>query len=361
MNTAPFYQNKALQAVLAIVGLILLLVWMQGGFTAKTPPGTTPAPEAKPAGIGHKAKAELRQIGETMRWPGTVTARSVAQIAPKLPARILDLTVHAGEAVKTGQIVARLEQSEPQSRVSGARSALAVVEAHAAKATADLRRAQNLFDREAATKQSLEAAQAAARSADAQVAEAQANIAAAQSRLGETVLRAPFDGIVVKRTLEPGDMAQPGAPVLTIQSNQKLRVEAAIPESCAQGVAVGASLTAVIGVKTYAVKVEEIAPATDPQTRTVLVKAGFDGSGFDKSSPAQPGAFAWIEQHCGGRTVLVIPAAAVSRSGQLETVRLVEKDSVKLRHIRTGKLEGDQVEVLSGLVAGDVVLTGGGR
>ena len=353
MNDIQHYK-KPIQALVSILGLVLLLVWMEGGFTSKTPPGTAQAAEKSEPVHGPTAKVESRESVEVMRWPATVTARSVAQVAPKVPARILSLNVQAGDSVQAGQIVARLDQTELQSRVDQARSALAAAQAQSVKATADLRRTQNLFQREAATQQSLEASQAAARSAEAQVAQAKAAIATAESLLAETTLRAPFDGTVVKRNLEPGDMAQPGIPVITVQTSQKLRVEAAIPENCARAIALGQSLKAQVAGQTHTVKVEEIAPASDPQTRTVLVKAGLEG-------PAQPGAFAWIEQACGQRSVLLVPAAAVSRSGQLESVRLLDQGQAKLRHVRTGKAHDGFVEVLSGLKAGDVVLVGGGK
>ncbi|MDD5034008.1 MAG: efflux RND transporter periplasmic adaptor subunit, partial [Methylococcaceae bacterium] len=201
-----------------------------------------------------------------------------------------------------------------------------------------------------------EASQAAARTAAAQVGEARAAIATAQSLLTETVLRAPFDGAVVKRNLEPGDMGLPGSAVLTLQSSQRLRVEAAIPEDCAGRLTKDMNLTARIGEKDYAAKVEEIAPAIDPQTRTVLVKAG-----LENPSAAQPGAFAWLQQACGRRRALLVPLAAVSRSGQLESVHRVVGGIARLRQVRTGKVREDRVEILSGLQEGDVVLLGGGK
>ena len=350
MNDITNYK-KPIQALVSLLGLVLLLVWMQGGFTSKTPPGTAHANEKAGPVRGATATVELRESVETMRWPATVTARSVAQIAPKVPARILSLSVQAGDKVTAGQIVARLDPTELQSRVDQARSALTAAQALSAKATADWHRTQNLFKQEAATQQSLEAAVAAARGAEAQVAQAKAGIATAESLSAETVLRAPFDGIVVKRNLEPGDMAQLGLPVLTVQSSQQLRVEAAIPETCARAISIGQSLRAQIAGLGRNARIEEIAPAADPQSRTVLVKAGLDG-------PAQPGAFAWVEQACGQRSALLVPAAAVSRSGQLESVLLLEQGVPKLRHVRTGKAYGEQVEVLSGLRQGDVVLLG---
>jgi RND family efflux transporter MFP subunit len=356
MSDKQNYNRKLIQALVSIAGLVLLLVWMQGGFTSKVKPGTAQAAEKAEPTHGMTAKAELRDMGEVRRWPGTVAARSVAQVAPKVSARIVEITVKTGDAVKAGQIVARLDPSELQSRTNQARSALDATQAQAAKAEADLRRTQNLFKQEAATQQSLEAAQAAARSASARVAEARAAIATTESVLAETVLRAPFDGTVVRRNLEPGDTALPGAALLTVQSGEKLRVEAAIPESCARSLQPGASVRVIWNDTGASAKVEEIAPAADPQTRTVLVKAGLDNPGA-----ARPGAFVWIEQVCGGRQALLVPAAAISRSGQLESVRLLEQGVAKLRHVRTGKAYQGQVEVLSGLKPGDVVVLGDGQ
>lgn len=343
--------NKLAYSLVSITGLVLMLVWMQGGFVSKVPPGTAQAAEKTEPVQGPAAKVEQKEIGETMRWPGTVAARTVVQVSPKVPARILEITVRAGDAVKAGQLLARLDPTELQSRANQARSGLEAAQAQAARADANLRRVQSLFAQEAATQQSLEAAQAEAKSAAAQVGQARAAIAAAESVVSETSLHAPFDGVIVKRNLEPGATALPGTAVLTLQSGQKLRVEAAVPESCARRLQPGAELRAVLGEKAYAAIVEEIAPAADPQTRTVLIKAGLANSGA-----AQPGAFVWLEQRCGGRGVLLVPAVAVSRSGQLESVRLLEQGVAKLRHVRTGKAQDGSVEVLSGLRAGDVVV-----
>ncbi len=345
--------SKLIQALVSILGLVLLLVWMQGGFTAKVQPGTAHAAGKNEPVHGPTVTVMSKEIHETLLWPGTVTARTVTQIAPKVPARILAIYVNTGDTIKTGQLVARLDPNELGSRVTQARSSLMAAEAQATKTGSDLRRTQSLFDQEAATQQSLEAAQAAAHMAQAQVAEARASIEVAQTLLAETELHSPFEGTVLRRNQEPGDMAMPGMPVLTVQSGQRLRVEAAIPTSCAGDLHVGDLLNARIADKTYPVKVEEITPAADPKTSTFLVKAG-----LENANVAKPGVFVWLEQNCGSRKTLLIPASAVSRSGQLESVQLVLEGSLRLRHIRTGKLRDGWAEVLSGLKEGDVVLAG---
>lgn len=349
-------RHKIYQILASIAGLILLLVWLEGGFNRKTPPGTAEAAEGAAKDLGPVIQVELKEIDDIRSWPGTVTARTVAQIASKVPARVLEIRVGAGDPVKTGQVLARLDEQELRARLNQARAALAAAEAHSARAGADARRTQNLFDQEAATRQMLDAALAASRSSAAQVAEARAAIAAAESVAGEGILRAPFDGAVIKRLMDPGDMALPGQPILTMQSVQHLRVEAAIPESCARLLQQGQGLKALIGSEDYPAKVEEIAPAADPQTRTVLIKAA-----LDPQAHTQPGTFVWLEQACGRYSALLIPEGAVRRTGQLENVRVVLDGKSTLRHVRTGKIHDGSIEILSGLKEGERVLSGGGK
>jgi len=344
---------KLIYALISIAALILLLVWMQGGFTRKTPPGTTALEAGEPV-QGQTVRVIAREIDDLMAWPGTVSARTVAQVASKITARIVQISVRAGDTVRAGQVLAKLDERELQSKLMQARSALKAAQAQAARSGAEAHRVQNLFDQQAATQQSLETAQAAARTATARVAEARAAIGEAESLFAETSLRAPFDGVVVRRTLEPGDVALAGSPVLTLQSTQRLRIEAAIPERCARIIQKGETLSTRIGPNVYPVVVEEIAPAADPKTRTVLIKTG-----LDPQIETQPGAFAWIEQACGRHRALLIPAASVSRSGQLESVRRVEDGRAVLRLIRTGRSHDGLIEVLSGLAEGDTIMLGG--
>jgi multidrug efflux pump subunit AcrA (membrane-fusion protein) len=98
-------------------------------------------------------------------------------------------------------------------------------------------------------------------------------------------------------------------------------------------------------------RLEEVAPSTDPKSHTVLVKAGLPAE-----AGARPGAFGRLIQTCDRRSALLVPSAAVSRSGQLELVRVLEDGRPRVRNVRTGKRHGDDVEVLSVCARGSVVL-----
>jgi RND family efflux transporter MFP subunit len=345
-------------ALASVAGLVFLLMWMQGAFEHKVAPGLSEAVAAEKAARGPTAKVTRREADDVFAWPGTVTAKTVTQVAPKIPGRLLDITVRAGDRVKRGQVLARMDEAEIQAHLGQARSALVAAEAESGRLRADAGRLQNLYAKQAATRQDLDTALAAARAAAARVDEAREAIRAIESRLSETVLRAPFDGVVVQRNQEPGDVALPGGAVVTLQQSQQLRIEAAIPANCAGLVRIGNELKARTAnpARDFRVLVDEIQPAADPRTRTVLVKARLpDGSGVS------PGAFGWLYQSCGRSDVLLVPETAVSRIGQLESVRLVVNGEVKLRHVRTGKRHDGLVEILSGLNEGDVVQLAGGR
>lgn len=406
-STSP--RQTLLYVGIAAVLLILLLIWIEGGFEPKTPPGLSQTQAAELPSGGRTARVERRDTDEVFSWPGTITALTVVQVAPKLSGRIIEVTVRAGNPVRRGQVLARLDASEIQARLGQARAALGSAEAEAQRvraqasegqarlgqaraalvaaeaeserARADAARIESLYGKEAATRQDLDAARAAAAAgeaqvmrardgireaeshvhqtlhaaiiaADAMVAQARDGVRAAESQLADTVLRAPVDSIVVKRNQEPGDMALPGVPVLTLQQSGTLRVEAAIPANCGDRLQVGSPLAVRLGTasQSFAVLVDEIQPAADPSTRTVLVKAR-----LPDTAEARPGAFAWLQQPCGRISALLIPAAAVSRIGQLESVRLIVDGRPRVRQIRTGKRHGDAVEVLSGLSEGDLV------
>ena len=349
--------TKVLVAAGAVLALIFLLLYIQGtigGHKVRpgiVPLGTTGTPPST-------VVVEKRQVDDVVDWPGTVRSRSVANVAPKVMARVLEVRVSAGTAVKQGDVVAVLDDREVRSRAEQARAALAAAEAQAGQAESELRRARLLIQKQATTPQDLEAAEARAKATRAQVAQARDGLTEVQVMLGDTTLRAPFDGVVAERLVDPGDMAAPGKPVVVIHDPQSLRLEADVGERCAAPLAVGQEIPVRLESlqRDIVARIEVIAPVADPQSRTFLIKAAL---------PPQPdlraGIFGTVRVTCGTHSALLIPAAAVTHSGQLEGVRIVTESGVRTRNVRTGKTYGDQVEVLSGVLEGEKVVVGEAR
>jgi RND family efflux transporter MFP subunit len=354
MTMSPAHiAKKAGLPVAAIAALILLLLYLQGTIGGhKVGPHTVPLPgTAAPAGTA--VAAEQREVEDIIDWPGTVASRTVANVAPKVMAHILEVRVNIGSVVKTGDVVATLDDREVRARTQQMRAALTAAEAHAGQAEADLRRARMLLQKQAATPQDFDAVEARAKAARAQVAQARDAVAEAQVLLGEATIRAPFDGVVAERLVDPGDMAVPGKPVVVIQDPHTLRLETYAPARCAGMLTIGKEVQVRFDAPAREVqaRIEEIAPTADPQSRTQLIKAA-----LPSVPELQPGTFGALRTPCGTHVAVLIPTGAVIRKGQLEMVRVLEAGAAHLRDVKTGVTYGDQTEVLSGLRAGEQVL-----
>lgn len=343
--------SKLIWGSLAILSLVLLLLYLQGTFTKKVPPGTTQGSRLESR--GPTATVVQKTLPVILSWPASVVSATVADIAPKVPGRILNITVNLGDAVQPGQLLVQLDSDQIRAQWQAAQASLTAAQAQAARASADARRIRNLFAKESVTRQELDAALAAERATRAQVEEAHHRVEAIQAQLEETELRAPFAGSIIARRADPGDLALPGQTLLVLQDPRRTRVETAIPERCAHLLKLGDPLDVEIpshGFKQTAA-ITEMSAAADPLTHTVLVKVSLPAY-----QPITPGAFAWVRQACGMRVALLLPAVAVHRAGQLEEVVLVTDGAVQTRLVRTGRHYDGQVEILAGLKAGDQVL-----
>jgi RND family efflux transporter MFP subunit len=310
---------------------------------------------------------------------GTVRARTTATISSKVMGYVEQVSVQVGGHVAAGQLLitldardldASLRQAEAgRAAVEGAIPELESAEA-AAKANLDL--AQATFKRmeELAAKKSisnqefdeasarLKAAQAnydMARSRRAQLnskmAQAEQEVRTAEIVRDYARLAAPFSGVVVSRTVEPGDLATPGAPLLSIEQDGLYRLEAAVDESGLAPVRVGQAVQAAIGGRTVNARVSEIVPSVDAASRTYVVKVDL---------PAMPqlrsGMFGRAIFPLGAQKVVAAPLAALMNSGQLEWVFVVEDGVAHTRLVSTGRRAGDMVEILSGLNAGEKIV-----
>ena len=346
--------NKIVMIAAAALALILLLLYMQGTFVSKVPPGLSPQADNAGTPKSDTALVEQQPVDDSLTWPGTVRSRTVAAIAPRMTARILEIKVNAGDKVKKGDVIARLDEREIKAQEQAALAALAGASAQANRAKADEQRTSSLYSKEAATRENFDAVVARAKETQAGVSQATSAVNEIRTHVADTLLLAPFDGVVVKRLQQPGDMGLPGVPVVTLQTPQGLRLEADVPSTCAGRYRTGMAVTVRIDTlgQTVNAQIDEISPEVDPQTRTQLIKVALPAI-----AGLQPGYFGWLEQACDQHEALLIPASAVEHIGQLEVVKVLSEGRQLMRHIRTAKSFGDRIEVISGLHAGETVIT----
>ncbi|MBF0224644.1 MAG: efflux RND transporter periplasmic adaptor subunit [Desulfobacterales bacterium] len=318
--------------------------------------------------------ASIENVTQYYEAVGTVRPRIETNIQAQVTAQVIEVKVNPSDKVVKDQVliildnkpfISRLDQAREgfnaaTSRRHQAEQGLKAAEAGFAQAEAAYNRTKNYFKSQAATSQDLERAEtgylqadAAVKqaksfvgSSDAGIRQAQEIINEAQISLNYTTIRAPESGEVLKRLVEPGDLALPGKPLLMLQNSGSLRLEASVREGLITKVKPKTSLQVKIDTLniTLTASVEEIVPYADPQTRTFLVKAVLPAT-----PDIYPGMFGKLLIPLEEVKEILIPKAAVKHVGQLELVNVKEKQGWKTRFITTGKIYENKIEVLSGL------------
>ena len=315
------------------------------------------------------------QVPDFVTAVGTVRATETAQVSAQTMGNVISVNVHEGDAVTQGQVLATIDPAQTQAGLDRAHAALAAAQHELAAAQTErsltestLKRYDTLYQRKSVSPQEYdevkaryEGAVARSEAAQAGAAQAKAAVAQAQTAFGYTELRAPFNGIVTERKVDPGALAAPGMPLFTVEAVGRYRLEATIDEASLHVVNMGATVP--VSVDAYpdhhlSGKVVQIVPAADPSTRTFLVKIELPSDAVLRS-----GLFGRANFSRGERDALVIPKAAVVDRGALKGVYVVGSDQVaSLRYVTLGGSVGDQLEVLSGLSAKEaIVLSPGDR
>lgn len=333
--------------------LAVAFVLSEGLLRDKTGPEDA---EPAPAGerwAGAVARVESREIRDSVEASGRVAAVRTARVAARVQAQVERVEVRAGARVTAGQLLVTLDARELESRRRGAASAVAAAAARAEQAARDRARQERLAAEGVVSPQALESARETEAVAVAELASARDAARAEADVASLAQLGAPFDGVVSDRLVDPGDLASPGQPLLLIADDSAFRVEASVDESSAVELSAGASARCrveALGID-QTCAIAEIVPAADVATRTVLVKADLPAHGG-----LQPGLFARLVLDGPPRAALLVPAASVQRIGGLASVRVVDAGGVaRLRNVRTGREHGSDVEVLSGVAAGETV------
>jgi RND family efflux transporter MFP subunit len=253
--------------------------------------------------------------------------------------------VREGEMVRKGQTLVVLDSRD-------LRANLARAEAEYDNARTQLARMQRLYQEESVAKQELDNATRAYK-----VAEAGRRAAAVQ--LSYTVIKAPFDGLVTEKYIEVGELASPGRPLVKIEDPRRLRLEATVSEGDVKAVAVGDKVSVVIdalGDQPLTGTVAQVLPAGDPATHTFLVKVD-----LPPTAGAKSGMFGRMRLAKGVSQTLAVPQSALIERGQLTGVYVVGEDGIAhLRWVKVGRASGGYVEVLSGVNAGERIVTNAG-
>lgn len=263
-------RNNWLFPVLALAVLLAGVAWMAGAFKQKIPPGLDA--QSKVQGQEY-VMAEQREIQLSEAVPGTLAAKQATLVSSRVMARIIEITVRAGDSVTVGDTLIMLEQQDAKARLAQAMGQVDSVQARATEAALSLDRALNLHKKALIAIADVDKARANKDSTAAELIAANQQVAEAEAALQFTEIKSPIDGTVVDRFAEPGDTATPGTQLLSLYNPLTLRVEAAVREQLAVKLEIGQVLNVSIPSlgKNVSGRIDELVPAADPGSRSFLI------------------------------------------------------------------------------------------
>jgi RND family efflux transporter MFP subunit len=264
--------------------------------------------------------------------------------------------VRAGERVKAGQLLATIDDRDAAQKVRAAEQANEAARQGRSMADLTYQRYKKLHDEKALARQEIDQIETQKKVADANYEQAKAGLEEARLWQGFTRITAPAAGVVTDKRIDPGSMAVPGVPLFTVESEGGFHLEAAVDEAQSGKLQVGTNAAVTIdaiGLNATG-KIVEIVPAVDPATRTFIVKIALADRGL------KSGLFARVRLPRGDREALLVPKGAIVEKGQLTGLYAVDpRGLVTYRLVRTGKSYEGGIEVLSGLNAGERIITAG--
>jgi RND family efflux transporter MFP subunit len=303
--------------------------------------------ESSSAAASSLPPAKVRvAIVQTERLPDITVVAGVirpvqrAQIAAKVMGAIEEMPVTLGQHVKTGDVLVKISAGEISARVAQAQSQLNA-------ARRDLERERSLLKQGASTADMV-------RGLEDRFAAAEAQVREAETMLSYATVRAPFDGVIARKSASAGDLASPGFPLLELEGTDGFQVEAAVPDSLAAGLKPDTKLVVEVPAldTSFEARLAELSSAADPNAHTVLAKLAVPADARVRS-----GQYARIQVPGSPVASLTVPAGAVSAMGQMERVFVTGADGrTALRLVKTGATRNDRVEILAGLDAGERVV-----
>ncbi len=322
-------------------------------------------------------------VPDEIEVPGTITAAAAAQVAARAMGTVMQVATREGDHVKRGQLLVLLDERELVARRNAARAALeeaaaareeanrgvALSQAQADVANKTYERFVFLHGQKSVSPQEfdeveakhraalagLEQAKARRQQVEAAHARAESEARAAEAVAGYARVAAPFDGVLVRRMVEPGSMVAPGTPLLIVEDTSRYRMEVSVPASAAsdatrlrKGSPARVRLDALPG-RELAGQVVELEAGADPASQTLRARIE-----LPRDAGVRSGWFgrAWFRR--GERRALVMPRSAVVERGQLRGVYAVDAGQIaRWRLVTLGASVGDRVQILSGLGEGE--------
>jgi RND family efflux transporter MFP subunit len=356
IQTRPFLRHPQTLAAALAAASLFAASWPA---LAADSPAPVPGTATRTSGAAAVPVIAVARSGtaSSLELDGSIQPLRQATVASQVGGNVLQLAVKAGDRVKAGQLVARVDSREATAALQRSDAALAQAQAEATNARLNAERTRDLRSKGFVSQSALDIAENQWRGAQAGVEQAQAGRAQAALARGFSSVTAPFDGIVGATHLDAGDLATPGRPIATIYAPGALRAVVQVGVSRAELLRSAQRVQVVLpdGRAITPLRSTELATA-DAVSQTIEWRLDLPA---DVQASVRPGQMVQVRldgaaPKAGADSVIVVPQAAVLRRGELNAVYVVQGDQFVLRAVRLGAERGAEgVAVVAGLKPGE--------
>lgn len=317
-----------------------------------------PAPIAVQVGAENVVSVESGTIVVGPIISGELSPTREATVRAELGGAILEVGVEEAQAVSKGTLLARIETRTLDDARQSAASSVRSADNQLAVARREMERTERLVEAGALAARELDIARNAVTSAEAAAADAKSRLASAERALGDTVIRAPFSGVVASRSVHAGDIVMPGAELFRIIDPSSMRLEASVPSEDLMVLRPGANVQFTVRGydQAFTGRIERIAPQADSTTRQVPIYVTVPNVG----GRLVAGLFAEGRVVNSSATGLIVPSNAVNTTSDEPWVLRVRDGVTERVPVKIGLKDPrrEQVQVAAGLNEGDTLLRG---
>lgn len=331
-----------------------------------------------PQGVQAQLIQATPAVSTGMRFSAVVTPDAQVTLSFRVPGYVIALKqvrgqdgrmrdIAEGDRVTQGSVLARMRAVEYEDRVHQVQSQAEAAEAVAVKAKLDFERATRLLRTDSITKPEFDAARAQHDAAEAQVRAAKASTAEAQVSLRDTTLAVPFSGDIVKKNVEIGALVGPGVQTFAVANTDIVKIVVGVPDTVVRSIKVGQPVEVSIDAfpsRTFRARISRMSSAADTITRNFdveiaipnkdhLLKAGMIGSlQLAQGETQNPGSSLYVP-------LSAIVQAKDGKYGVFVVSKSSTGDVARMHGVEIGAVNGTDIKVVSGLSAGDRIITSG--
>lgn len=300
--------------------------------------------------------AKMDPKAQQLSYSAKVEAGQFATLSTRISGNISSIKVKAGQQVKKGQVLITISNRDLLSQKAQLKSAQAEAQASFDNVSKDLKRFETLFNQSSASQKELDDIRTQFEMSKARLESAMNKESEIDEALSYSYIKAPFNGFITKKFVNQGELAAPGMPLLGIENQAGFKVLVKVPEAEISSLKIGDPVSVSVksaGIKNLQASISEINPSSLHSINQYELKIELKLS-KEELKNIHSGMFANVIIKREAIECITIPKDALIHKGQLIGIYTVTSNQkAMLRWVRTGKSNGDRIEILSGLTAGE--------